>query len=360
LAHLLLAGYFGCGNLGDDAILLGFAEGLSKDPIDLTVLSGFPEETYRNYGLSSVPRMDQGKIGEALEKCDALVFPGGSIFQDATSVRSVGYYANLVKRAKKAGKRVIMVGQGVGPLTTFFGKRIAASAFNMADVIVVRDPASMTTLKSLGVTRPMRVGGDPAFLLPVKPQPEDTQNFAIGDMKSVGIAPRPYGKDKKAMVELFGGLARLLFQAKLMPVLIEMDRNMDGPLLDEISKQQGGKIPTIKKLQTPMQLQGRMARMDSVIAMRLHAGILAAAANVPPLMVSYDPKVTAFAKALDLGSAPSVDTLTPQRLFELFQSFSKDRDRNMKVLQRKREELISAAEMNVQAVRECLRNTVQR
>ncbi len=302
--------------------------------------------------------MDSKAYDEAIQKADALIFAGGSIFQDVTSVKSVAYYGGLVSKAKKAGKKVIMLGQGVGPLNSFLGKRMAVKAFNQTDLIVVRDPMSKATLQQLGVKTPVKVGADPAFLLPDKINEDESLAFNVGGMRSVGVAPRPFGKDKKVVVELFGELCRLLFQAKIMPVLIEMDKNQDGPLITEIEKQQGGKIPDLRKQQTPMQIQGRIARMDGMIAMRLHAGILAATVGVPPLMINYDPKVAAFSKMLDIGSALPMDNLTPQRLFEAFMTFQKDNERLTKVMQRKREELRREAMFNIQAVRDGLPSKV--
>ncbi len=354
MPHLLIAGHFGCGNLGDDAILLGFVQGIGAG-YDLTVMSGAPEETYRNYGLRSIPRKDMSSFNDEVENCDALVFAGGSIFQDATSGRSVAYYANLVKRAKKANKKVFMIGQGVGPLDGYFPKRVTAAAFNAADVVVCRDPSSPSLLKSIGVTKNVRSSADLAFLLP-DPKPTDDANFAVGNMKTVGIAPRPFGKDPKKTIQMWGELARMMFQANIMPVLIEMDAKHDGPLIQEIGKSQGGKVPDIRKLVTPMQVQGRMARMDSVIAMRLHAGILATTVGVPAMMVSYDPKVTAFAKMLDIGSAVSADGLSAQKLFENFMTFQKSRERNLKVIERKREEFRELAMINIEAVREGMKS----
>lgn len=354
MPHLTIAGHFGCGNLGDDAILLGFVQGVGTG-FELTVMSGAPEETYRNYGLRSIPRMDFAAYGEELEKTDALVFAGGSIFQDVTSARSVAYYSQLVKKAKKAGKKVIMVGQGVGPLDGFFAKKMATTAFNMADAIVCRDPSSPSVLKSLGVTKQVKVGADLAFLLP-EPKPSDDASFAVGDMRTVGIAPRPFGKNSKLSVQLWGDLARLLFQANVMPVLIEMDSKHDGPLIIEISKTQGGKVPDIRRLVTPMQVQGRMARMDTLIAMRLHAGILASTVGVPPLMVNYDPKVAAFAKMLDLTTPIAMEGLTAQRLFEHFMAFQKDRDRNIKIMERKRDEFKQLALVNIETVWEQMKS----
>lgn len=359
MAHLVVAGHFGMGNLGDDAILLGFVNSIGED-FELTVMSGSPEETYRLYGLNSIPRMEMDKFRQAMEKADALVFAGGSIFQDVTSVKSVAYYAQLVKIAKKAGKRVFMVGQGVGPLNNFFGKRMAAQAFNSAQFIVVRDPMSAQTLKNIGVTAPVRVGADLAYLMPPRPaqnENEGQMGFSVGNMRTVGLVPRPLNGDKKTVVQLFGELARLLFGANYMPVLIELDRKFDGPLLEEISKAQGGKVPDMRKLQTPMQVQERMSRMDSVISMRLHGGILATTVGIPPLMISYDPKVAAFSRMMDLGTAISIEKLTPQRLFEAFLTFDKERDRNVKIIQKKREELQKAAELNVQAIRDSLKVT---
>jgi len=350
-----MSGYFGSGNIGDDAILLGFIQGLGQSKHQVTVLSGAPEETYRMYGFTSVPRREMDKVKDAIESCDALVYPGGSIFQDVTSFKSVVYYSQLVKIAKAKNKKVILLAQGVGPLRGFLGRRAAASAFSMADVVAVRDPQSAATLKELGVKGQARVTADAAFMLPA-PKLDDAQHgFNVGNMKSVGISLRPHGKNKE-IVKLFGELTRLLFQNNYMPVLIEMDKHEDGPLIQEISKAQGGKIPDLRKLQTPMQLQQRLARMDSVIAMRLHAGILATTVGIAPLMVSYDPKVSAFAKMLDIGSAPSIDGLTAQRLYELFITHQQSRERNEKVMARKIVELRRSSMMNIELLEQALRS----
>lgn len=354
MPHLLLAGHFGCGNIGDDAILLGFIHRLGGE-FDVTVMSGAPEETYRHYGLRSIPRRDSAAFDEELKNCDALVFPGGSVFQDVTSVGSVAYYSGLVKKAKKAGKKVALVGQGVGPVKSFFGKRMTAGAFNMADAIVCRDPQSPSTLKELGVKVPIRVGADCAFLLPEPTASDDSAGFQVGSMKAVGIAPRPIKGDEKRIIELFGSFCRLCFNSGTVPVLLEMDSKHDGPLLQEISKSQGGKVPDMRRLQTPMQLQGRLRRLDAVIAVRLHAGILASTVGVPSLMVSYDPKVSAFAKMMDFGAALNLEGLTAQRLFDQYQAFYKDKERLTKLVVRKREEMAKSAEMNIEAVLECLK-----
>ena len=351
--NLLLAGYLGCGNLGDDAVMLGLMEGLRGADVSFTVMSGAPDETYRLYGVPAVPRKDRAAVVDAIRACDALVFPGGSVFQDATSGASCAYYAALVGQAKKAKKKVVLVGQGVGPLGSWFGKRFARDAFRSADAVAVRDPASAALLRQIGVDRAVAVAADSSLLLP-KPSGDDTDAFSVAGMKSVGIAPRPLGKHTKAVIQLFGDLARLLFQAGYLPILVEMDRNEDGAVIEAIAKAQGGKVPDIRKVQTPMHLMQRLARMDAVIAMRLHAGILGAAVGIPPFMVSYDPKVAAFAKLLDVAPAPAFKGLTAGRLFESFQAFMRERDRNAKLLENRRQALKASALVNVRVLCDAL------
>jgi polysaccharide pyruvyl transferase CsaB len=353
MPRVLLAGYFGCGNVGDDAILQGYVYGMRAAGLDydFEVLSGTPDTTQRNYGLMGFDRRNKRSIQEAIDRCDALVFPGGSIFQDVTSAGSVLYYHGLVMKAKKANKKVLLLGQGVGPLTSFIGKRQAAEAFSKADVIAVRDPASASAIAALGVKRAVPVAADAAFLLPAPPDGGDT--FSVAGMKSIGLAPRPWGKTKD-IVALFCDLSTLLFRAGMMPVLVEMDREEDGPLIDAIEKRHGGRITHIRKLDVASTVQGRLARMDGLISMRLHAALLAATVGIAPLVVSYDPKTSAFAKLLGLGSPPAIEGLTAQRLFDLFVAHQKSAERNQQIVGKAIAELSKLAEVNLELSKKAL------
>jgi polysaccharide pyruvyl transferase CsaB len=347
--RLVLAGYFGRGNLGDDAILLGFVNGVRELDYQYTVICGTPEYLMRDYGLRGVGHLDFKAVRSVIEQCDALVFPGGSVFQDVSSVRSVAYYADLVKQAKKAGKKVVMLGQGVGPLNRFLGKRLATGAFQAADLIAVRDRGSVSSLQALGVPGTPRVTADMAFLLPEPSGDDGLKPFGVGDMKSVGLSARPAGKDKgKQVVKVFSRLMRLLFDNGWVPVMIEMDREMDRPLIDRLGKEFGGKVPEIRNLTSPVQLQQRIMRMDAVLGMRLHAGILAATVGVPAYLVSYDPKVTAFANAMGYPTPQNIEGTTAERVFDGFQAFMKDRERVVEGVKRRRDELSKQAKENIE------------
>lgn len=349
--RLVLAGYFGRGNLGDDAILLGFTNGIKDLNYDITAIAGNPATVSREYGIPGIGHLDLKAIQEAIENSDALVFPGGSIFQDVTSVRSVAYYANLIKIAKKAGKKVVMLGQGVGPLDRFMGKRLALGALQAADIIAVRDRDSVQTLKDLGVNGVSRVTADMAFLLPEPEREEGQRQFGVGDMKSVGISARPAGKDKnKAVINLFSELLYKLFENGWVPSMIEMDRELDRPLLDKIGKVHGGKVPEIRGLTHPRDLQRRLQRMDAIIGMRLHAGILGATVGVPAYMVSYDPKIRSFSNMMGFSAPPSIERITADSLFSGFQTFYRDKEKLIVSVSKKRDELALQAQANIEVL----------
>jgi polysaccharide pyruvyl transferase CsaB len=354
MARIVLAGYIGCGNLGDDSVMIGVVDGLGLGH-DYLVLSGDPNDTFRHYAMHGVPRMNLKEVEAAIKESDALVFPGGSIFQDVTSVKSTIYYAGLIKMAKKHKKKVLLLNQGVGPLNSWIGKNQTRTAMAMADLIVVRDPGSLKTLQSIGVEKKIHVGADSALILREPVREDDGSAYGIGGMKAVALAPRPWKKKGVDIIELFGETSRLLFNAGFVPTLLEMDPKEDWKILEAITKQQGGRIPYLRNLGSSRMVQFRLARMDGVIAMRLHAGILAATVGVPPLMLNYDPKVAAFAKQLDIGPALKIEDLTPARLFETFMTHHKQKEQEKVVILKKREELRDDAMKGIELAREFLK-----
>ena len=192
-----------------------------------------------------------------------------------------------------------------------------------------------------------------AFLLPQPKIADDVAGFNVGTMKTIGVSARPLpGKiDVPGLIHEF---CQLVFKSGMMPVLIEMDRQADNEIISAIEKL-GGKTPDLRKLGSPVVVQQRIARMDAVVAMRLHAGILATTVGVPAMMLNYDPKVSAFARSLDIGSALPLEGLSPQRLFDSFQSFMKDRERHQKVVERKRTEFAEGAKANIDIIRQIIR-----
>ncbi|MGI8922498.1 MAG: polysaccharide pyruvyl transferase CsaB [Fimbriimonadales bacterium] len=319
---IVLAGYYGCRNIGDDALMLGLLTGLGETSVQVTALSGNPEFTSRMFSVRAVPRKDLGAIRTELETADALVLGGGGLLQDKTSLLSLKYYTHLIHLAKGMGKKVALIAQGIGPIDSYFGKRAAAKAFALCDLITVRDSESLSVAQALGAKR-VELTADLAWL--VRPSNAPAAEFGMAGMKSVAISARPWNKDKR-IAGAFGGFGQTLFKNNYIPVLVEMDRGMDTEILDQIGKLHGGRCPDIRNVESPADMVSKIGRMNAVVSMRLHAGIFAASAGIAPMMVAYDPKVASFAHLLGLPAPLTVDQISAQRLWDTFRAFDDKRE----------------------------------
>ena len=92
--NIVISGYYGFHNAGDEAMLLAILQALRKtfDAPSITVISGNPSDTARTFGVKAVPRFGILPILSSLFRTDLLISGGGSLLQDVTSWKSMIYY----------------------------------------------------------------------------------------------------------------------------------------------------------------------------------------------------------------------------------------------------------------------------
>jgi len=312
--HFAVSGYYGCGNAGDEAVLAGIAASFRRqagERVRLTVLSQNPEATTAQHGLPAVHRMKLDLVAATLKECDLLLSGGGSLLQDTTSVRSLIYYLWIARMAFKAGKPVMFYAQGMGPLRRPISRLLVRLVANRATFLTVRDEPSAALLKRIGVTNPrLEVTADPAFALSPTPDEQVDALFARHgipvDTPLVGVALRPWGTDSLSTQE---GYARLVVelhqQTGATVVLVPMHSADDIDFARQVAERTGqsSRFPLIAEECAPELLLGALARMQAVVAMRLHALIFAARMGVPPFALAYDPKVENLMSLLGLSDA---------------------------------------------------------
>ena len=119
---IVLSGYYGFANSGDEAVLHALVQALREEAreagifLRIIVLSGNPAQTQRMHGVEAVHRMRPWTVIKALWRADALVSGGGSLLQDVTSARSMRYYLGIIRLALWLRKPVFIYAQGIGPI----------------------------------------------------------------------------------------------------------------------------------------------------------------------------------------------------------------------------------------------------
>lgn len=282
---VLMLGYYGFGNLGDELLSKSLTEKLVACGIDnkkIAMLSANPDSSEKLTGVKCFNRWNLGTVSALMKQSKTFLLGGGGLFQDVTSVRSCGYYWWTVRAAKISKTKVWAVSQSVGPLHSWLGKFFARNAFRNCDYIAVRDDKSLEILKKwhinakycpdfvMGLQVPRRNTNDGnRLLLNLRPCYDNIAEIAIKQAKyiskrdNIKITGVAFAKEDEVYLE------NLKANGK-----IKIDNIIYVKNLDEFAD---------------------VARSASkAIGMRLHFAELCVLARIPVSMAAYDPKVASF------------------------------------------------------------------
>lgn len=304
---IVVSGYYGFDNLGDDAILEVLIDELSKivNKEDIVVLSNNPQKTESVFGVRSQSRWSLGQIFSLLQDTKLFVSGGGGLFQDTSSIKSVVYYSALHHLAYLTGAKSMVFAQGFGPLNSSISRFFTKQAMKLTDHITVRDAASKSLISSLDVIGELT--SDPVWCLEKESIGKDILK-SFEQVKEnrllVGLSLRETANFKKKELSC---LAEALIESLpqntfLVPLVLQ--KSKDKEPLDFVlgkwkdSNRQILDIDT-SGLKRPSQYLDVISRLDFVIGMRLHSLIMALSSSVPTFGLSYDQKVEAVMKEFD-------------------------------------------------------------
>ena len=112
-SRVLLCGYYGEHNLGDDALLATLLATLPPS-CRVVVTARDQHQVQAQFGVSTCPRGHPIRLLLALVRTQVLVLGGGSLLQDSTSRRSLLYYVALILAARLLGAPRAAVGPRSG------------------------------------------------------------------------------------------------------------------------------------------------------------------------------------------------------------------------------------------------------
>jgi polysaccharide pyruvyl transferase CsaB len=315
--RFLISGYYGYDNAGDEAVLAALLDHIStqRGGAEFTVTSGDPSQTTTchaasAYSLRAVQRNAFKTLWTEIKNCDAFISGGGSLLQDATSLRNIIYYTALIRMAHAARKPAMIYAQGIGPLQRGVSQKLTRAAIQSpaTRAVTLRDPDSKALLASIGVTREIEVTADPVWALIGSQKSEvKSQNIWCVSLRSwLGEStPDAEAKLLKAIRDAASSHGAALKFLAMQPARDRALMESLGVAREEILETENLHPREI------MKLAGESTLM---IAMRLHALIFAAAQGVPCVAVSYDPKVKSLAKLI---GAPVIETASQSELAKL-------------------------------------------
>ena len=297
---VMISGYYGFRNSGDDSILAAIISDLrEKCPnLSIAVLSKTPEETKRIYNVQSFNRFNFIKIIKKLRKTKLLISGGGSLIQDVTSSKSLYYYLSIIRIAKKCGARVMLYANGIGPILKKKNWERTRKALENVDAVTLRDTNSFAEFERLGTKISAEITADPVFSMKSAEREEAVQrlkNEGIEEEKKFFIiAVRKFKKNDTKLEEKTAQFAKYVYEKHgYIPVFLPMQICYDLEIAKRISDLLDIPNIVLEKSFSSAVMLGIVGEAEFVLGMRLHTLIYALRMAVPVIALDYDPKVTA-------------------------------------------------------------------
>lgn len=363
MAKILVSGYYGFNNAGDEAILAGMLRALRELVPDLgvTVISGKAAHTRSLHGVEAVSRGDVKAIWRAMGQMDLMISGGGSLLQDVTSSRSLTYYLGLVSMARAHLRPVAFYAQGVGPVSRAWGRGLIPAVVNGVSFITVRDQESAEVLRQLGVRRPpITVTADAALALgPGDPErgAKLLEEFRVDLSRPViGVSVRPWKQGQRPMEPaLAQALEQLAQETGAQVVFLPMQQPHDVGVSREVAGLMNSRSVLVRGSQTYADLHDMVARCDLLIGMRYHALVFAAMNGVPLVGISYDPKNDSFLGQIGERAVGTTQRLDPNAVVAAGRRALEEAPAFRRRLQERMAELTPLSRKNAEMVVDLLR-----
>lgn len=359
---VVMSGYYGFSNAGDDAILQSIHEGIlaASQDISVTVLSNDPTLTWNLCGLEAVSRFQIWRVWKALRHCDALLSGGGSLLQDRTSTRSLLYYLAIIRWAEWLHKPVMLYANGIGPVSKPENRRRVRRAVERAALVTLRDDSSAQELQEMGVKRTdLYVTADPVFNLPPASEERGLELVSAASLPrgaAVTVVSVRNWPNTQQFHRQLAGVCDHIRRAHGMEILfLLMQPGQDREATRQVREAMEEPSYLLDAACTPRELMAVLGQAKLCVAMRLHTLIFAARMAVPCIGLVYDPKVESYLQELEMPSAGHVEHFDPEAAIACADELMGSYDQVLTRLQEKSQMLAKSALKNEELLLQLLK-----
>ncbi|MEI6205643.1 MAG: polysaccharide pyruvyl transferase family protein [Desulfuromonadales bacterium] len=298
--HLLLIGYLGANNLGDECMLRQFL--MLFEPyrnVSFTILSygaNYDSDRITTYRIPFAPETRRQEYAKVLSGVDAVIWVGGTCFTDFDGDGAFG----MLIRARLLRKKFYYCGVATDRLTSAARMLKAVLAMHLCHGIIFRDQFSLNFSKRWLVSdHKVSVGEDLGTLYLSEQRRKyacDAQNIVVSWRelkKNVGDATQ------SGMIELLAIFLVEFSRRQDKPLVIFntdefMDKDVHDALIRNLQRQEFSNYRYYEDTCLDEKLE-LISRAYCVITARLHTAVAAHVLGKPAVVCNYSQKIIEFA-----------------------------------------------------------------
>jgi len=389
--RILISGWYGNNNVGDETILLGMLQSLREQlpDADFLVFSDDPEHTRSNYSVESFRQWPEGlkrnpfvllrigfwkyllRLAKIINQSDLFILGGGGLLQH-TNFGVIPFWLSKLFLAQLLGRPTVIYAVGVSPDHRKMDSFLIQVLGNRVKLITVRDAESKRNLIRLGVKRPLiRVTADPALFIRPRPWTKDKLERVLGDLgvraerrPLIGVALAPLwsvGRKQsgqlgfndtivKAIDALTGDLGT---QVALLVENYKEDETLMENIFARIKNKED--VLILDRQFTVEENLAFISQLDLLISVRLHPLISASLVETPLVGIVAHPKVAAFLSQVGQEDYEILfEELNPRIICETVKQALRNREQIKRELETNVELLRQKAILNAKLVKKLL------
>lgn len=335
---ILITGYYGAGNFGDDIMLEALCKGMRKSnkDIKLDIFKMFDKELkidldkdIKVVNFYKIKRLRRLFFKMLIKKYDLFLWGGGTCFTDEDGD---GLY-DYMKMAKEAGVKIAYIGVGVGKLTK--DDRIDKTKYlmNNADIITLRDINSYRyALDIVHNKKNVYLTEDLAYLFVNNLILKNNVNRDTSDVRKVIISWRNLVNYKTAqeenelIIKLIEFIKTIIDENKkteyvILPLDDRRDLDINKKIYNELKLFENNKSKFIYLDNlSPLEKIKEILNSDINISARLHGIFVSEIANIKTIGMSYSIKINEFLDSIGkLEDCIEIGEITKEELMKKYE-----------------------------------------
>jgi len=310
-------GYFGWYNAGDDAIGVAILRELFKKypQSEFRVTINEPYFLSENNFDKNIQPIDFNifSILKAIKDSDEFIIAGGTHFQDQDEflIRKIKvflFFSLIVACASIIKKSPLLLGHGIGPISTSWIKFLVKRILNNSRYIIVRDQGSYNFVKSLGFENKSCRGFDVSAILvdnfnSVYNSDDKDKTLGVSLLPFYSIYSREGFKDDQ-VVNIFGkcinGILKRNSDIKFKLFAFRSGKHhSDEPIIMKLVsqlKEYSNRVTLVVYRGDLSHFLSEIRSCCAFIGMRYHSSLFAYLFNKPLIMIDYQEKCKGLAK----------------------------------------------------------------